>query len=103
LALLSQGGFQLRQGRAGAHRHHQLAGLVADDAVQTAGVQNSALQLQGMKVFAAAPANAQWRRISNGSAYALKRLVKGGIHGLNRSRLTRICLRWPCEFFECPP
>ena len=62
LALFGQQSLQLGQGGAGAHRDHQLGGLVADDAVQRPRVQPRAIGT-AQKVFAAAAAQAQRRAI----------------------------------------
>ena len=81
LALLCKHGLQLCQRCACLDGHDQLAGFITDDACQATGVHNVALQLHGVKVFAATSANAQGRLLSNGGAYARLNLGKGCIHG----------------------
>ena len=71
LALGGQRGFQLGQRCACQHGDDQLAGFVADDASERAGVQQLALQLQAIEVLAATAANAQRGLVMGGGANAL--------------------------------
>ena len=57
--MLGQPRLQIEQPRAGAHGHHQFAGLVGLDARQRAGIQQFAMQKLTIKVLGAAPPDAQ--------------------------------------------
>jgi hypothetical protein len=60
LALFGQHGFQLCQRGAATRRHHQLTGLVADDAAVGAGVEHCVAGRGGaVKMFAVAALDTQ--------------------------------------------
>jgi hypothetical protein len=81
LAFFGQGGFQLGQRRAAPGRDHQLAGLVAHDALVSPGVQHLAREALAPKIFAATTAQAQSAAIRSGLAHGVDEGIELSFHG----------------------
>ena len=79
LAVFGERGLQFGQRGAGAHRDHQLAGLVAGDAGEGAGVQYGAVQGLAVEILGAAAADAQRLAAGCGGADALGGVGQGGV------------------------
>jgi hypothetical protein len=80
LALFRQGRFKFSQGRASTNAHHQLAGLVTDDASQWRYVKHFTLQGFAIEVFAALSAKAQGGFVSGSSANAVNEGIEYKVH-----------------------